>query len=106
MSSVDMWVSPQLLGRHQGASHGFDPPSLVAMGCARIADDHGNHRGRKPVQVVGSDTLKPYAGLLHSRKAICMPPRRPDPAGNKSSVFLPGYPARRASAPASVRRGR
>jgi len=57
------------------------------------------------MQAFGSSTLKPYTGSLPGIKAIHMPPRGPDPAGNKASVFLPGQP-QPTSVPASVRRGR
>jgi len=57
------------------------------------------------VGVVGSNTLKPYTGLLPSRTGICAAPRGPDPTGNKASVFLPGQP-QPASVPASVRQAR
>lgn len=53
------------------------------------------------MQVVGSDTLKPYTGLLPSRTSIYVSPRGLNPAGNKASVSLPD-----PSVPASVRRGR
>jgi len=57
------------------------------------------------VRVTGSDMLKPYTGLLLSRKAIHMVPGCRHPAGNKTSVSLPGQP-QPASFPASVRQGR
>ncbi len=50
------------------------------------------------MQVVGSDTLKPYTDLLPSRTGIYVSPRGLNPAGNKASVSLlgadPSRPAR------------
>jgi len=74
---------------------------LVLGAHARMADDLSNHRGRKPVWAVSSDTLKSYTGLLPSREAIHMTPHGRHLAGSKASVSLPG-----PSVPASVRQGR
>ena len=65
---------------------------LVLGRDARIADHNSGHRGRKLVKGSGSQTLKPYPGLLPIRNRKMRPADRCRHVGKEPLVFLPATP--------------